>query len=259
MKQTRQCLRNDTKATESTASGEWTNLQHASACSSSSAWTKKHLTTMSENNNNNQGGGNRKPRRNNNNNRNRNNNGQRRNSNNRRRHNRKPKPLKLTFWQKVLKALGLFNEEKAREAQRKQNAAKKGNNQKAPKSNVRNAKTGNADNNKNRRKPQPVPVESARLYVGNLSYDATEYDLEDLFKGIGTVKKVEIIYNRNTHKSKGYGFIQMLNTEEAKRAVEVLHDQPFMGRQLVVNGSKARKENDSANKETEAAIDNDGE
>ncbi|WP_018970308.1 RNA recognition motif domain-containing protein [Rubritalea marina] len=197
---------------------------------------------MSETNNKSQGGGNRQPRRNNNN-RNRNRNGQRRNNNNnRRRQNRKPKPLKLTFWQKVLKALGLFDEEKAREAQRKQHASNK--KPQAPKSNVRNAKTGNEDK-KRSRKPQPVPVESARLYVGNLSYDATEFDLEELFKGVGTVKNVEIIYNRNTHKSKGYGFIQMLNTEEAKRAVEVLHDQPFMGRQLVVNGSKAR--NDSNN------------
>ena len=198
---------------------------------------------MSETNNNSQGGGNRQPRRNNNN-RNRNgNNGQRRNNNNRKRQNRKPKPLVLTTWQKILKAFGLFNEEKAREAQRKQNAAnKKGDQKRAPKSNVRNAQTNSGDKPQ-RRKPQPVPVESARLYVGNLSYDATEFDLEELFKGVGTVKKVEIIYNRNTHKSKGYGFIQMLNTEEAKRAVEVLHDQPFMGRQLVVNGSKARNEN----------------
>ena len=115
---------------------------------------------------------------------------------------------------------------------------------------MRNVKTteGNQPNGEQqprRRAPQPVAVESARLYVGNLSYDATEHDIEELFKGVGTVKKVEIIYNRNTHKSKGYGFIQMLNKEEAERAVEVLHDQPFLGRQLVVNGSKSRKENDT--------------
>lgn len=170
-------------------------------------------------------GGNNRPRRNNNN-RNR----------NRNRNYRQPKPLKLTFFQKILKALGLFDEKAAR---KKLNAKK---NKGAPKSNVRNT-TSNKD--QKRRAPRKVPVESARLYVGNLSYDATEHDLEDLFKGVGTVQKVEIIYNRNTHRSKGYGFIQMLDIDEAKRAVEVLHDQPFMGRQLVVNGSKARKEGDT--------------
>ncbi len=190
------------------------------------------MSAIHKPNQDNHKGGNRRPRRNKNNNRNRN--------------NRRPKPLKLTFWQKMLKALGLFDEKKARKAQRKKQNNKQGNKHTAPKTNVRNAKTsakGGSDK-PHRRAPQPVLVESARLYVGNLSYDATEYDLEDLFKGVGTVKKVEIIYNRNTYKSKGYGFIQMLNTEEAKHAVEVLHDQPFMGRQLVVNGSRARKEGD---------------
>lgn len=202
-------------------------------------------------------GGNRRPRRNNNNNnRNRNNNsggGNNRNRN-RNRSNRPPKPLVLTFWQKILKAVGCLDEDKLRKQQRDQQRAKKdqkkSTNTTAPKSNVRNAKTGQdkpkGDKPPRRRAPQKVAVDSARLYVGNLSYDATEYDLEDLFKGVGTVKKVELIYNRNTHKSKGYGFIQMLNKEEAERAVEVLHDQPFMGRQLVVNGSKSRKEGDTS-------------
>jgi hypothetical protein len=203
-------------------------------------------------------GGNRRPRRNNNNNnRNRNNNsgggGNNRNRN-RNRSNRPPKPLVLTFWQKILKAVGLFDEDKARKQQRDQQRAKQDQKKTAtaaaPKSNVRNAQTKQdkpqGDKQPRRRAPQKVAVESARLYVGNLSYEATEHDLEDLFKGVGTVKKVELIYNRNTHKSKGYGFIQMLNKEEAERAVEVLHDQPFMGRQLVVTGSKSRKEGDTS-------------
>jgi len=85
-------------------------------------------------------------------------------------------------------------------------------------------------------------VDTPRLYLGNLSYDTTEHDLEDLFKGIGTVRNVEIVYNRHTHRSKGYGFLTMLSVEDAKRAVEILHDQPFMGRNLVVNGAKAKPE-----------------
>jgi RNA recognition motif-containing protein len=86
----------------------------------------------------------------------------------------------------------------------------------------------------------PTVVETPRLYVGNLSYDATEYDLEELFKGIGSVRNVELVYNRHTHKSKGYGFISMANVDEAKRAVEVLHDQPFMGRKMIVNGARSK-------------------
>jgi RNA recognition motif-containing protein len=73
--------------------------------------------------------------------------------------------------------------------------------------------------------------------VGNLSYDATEADLEDLFKGFGSVKAVEIVYNRRTHRSKGYAFVTMHHLNDAKRAVDVLHDQPYMRRTLVVNGA----------------------
>jgi RNA recognition motif-containing protein len=54
------------------------------------------------------------------------------------------------------------------------------------------------------------------------------------------VRKIEIVYNRNTHRSKGYGFVEMAGVDEAKRAVEVLHDQPFMGRTLIVNGAKSK-------------------
>ena len=95
-----------------------------------------------------------------------------------------------------------------------------------------------------RQKPRPTPdssaVEGKRLYVGNLSYDASEHDLEDLFKGVGAVRKIEIVYNRNTHRSKGYAFVEMAVIDEAKRAVEVLHDQPFMGRTLIVNGARSK-------------------
>jgi hypothetical protein len=89
-------------------------------------------------------------------------------------------------------------------------------------------------------------VESTRLYIGNLSYDATESDIEELFKGIGPVRSVEVVYNKHTHKSKGYGFVEMLRIDEAKRSVEVLHDQHFMGRQLIVSGAKAKNAEDIA-------------
>jgi RNA recognition motif-containing protein len=86
--------------------------------------------------------------------------------------------------------------------------------------------------------PERVEVTSPRLYVGNLSYDATETDLEELFNGVGKVQNTEIVTHRETENSKGFGFVTMLTMDEAVRAVETLHDKPFMGRKLVVNGSK---------------------
>lgn len=88
------------------------------------------------------------------------------------------------------------------------------------------------------RKPEAVEVTTPRLYVGNLSYDAAESDLFDLFSGVGTVANVEIITNKHTQRSKGFGFVQMNNVSEAKRAVEELHDKEYMGRKLVVSGAK---------------------
>ena len=93
------------------------------------------------------------------------------------------------------------------------------------------------------RKPEIVEVTSARLYVGNLSFDATESDLTELFSGVGTVENVEIVMNRHTMRSKGFAFVQMQSVDEAKRAVTELHDKEYMGgRKLVVSGAKAVEE-----------------
>jgi len=88
------------------------------------------------------------------------------------------------------------------------------------------------------RKPEAVEVTTPRLYVGNLSYDAAESDLHELFSGVGTVANVEVIANKHTQRSKGFGFVQMNGIAEAKRAVEELHDKEYMGRKLVVSGAK---------------------
>ena len=197
-------------------------------------------------------------------NRNRNNNGNRNNDNKAHqqrnqlqptRSRRKPKPKPLTFWQKVLKAIGLY---KAPEQEVASN--KKPNNQRQNRDNNNAQKNGRVAgggrvDNKGGRKPKnqqarpsgandkdtpPTVVKTPRLYVGNLSYDASEHDLEELFKGIGAVRNVELVYNRHTHKSKGYSFITMGNVEEAERAVSVLHDQPFMGRKMIVNGARSK-------------------
>ena len=132
-------------------------------------------------------------------------------------------------------------------------------NKRKPKENVRVAKGRNnqggnpAARQEKRRRPASVaPTRNARLYVGNLSYEATEAELEDLFKGFGNVRSVEIIYNPRTYKSKGYAFVEMQMLDDAKRAAEVLHGQPFMGRELMVSAASERPEGSDKPEETPA-------
>jgi RNA recognition motif-containing protein len=88
------------------------------------------------------------------------------------------------------------------------------------------------------RKPELVEVTSPKLYVGNLSFDAAESDLFELFKGVGQVRNAEVVCHKYTQRSKGFGFVQMTTIEEARRAVQELHDKEFLGRKLVVSGAK---------------------
>jgi RNA recognition motif-containing protein len=99
------------------------------------------------------------------------------------------------------------------------------------------------------RKPEMVEVTSPKLYVGNLSFDATESDLFELFKGFGEVRNAEVVSNRHTQKSKGFAFVTMQTVEDAKRAVEELHDKEFMGRKLVVSGAKTTDVQQSENRD----------
>jgi hypothetical protein len=179
-------------------------------------------------------------------------------------------PVKLSWWQKLLKAIGLYKEPvRPPRPERKPDAAKPQGEARAPKSNVRNARTNEGDAEKpaerapkrergerggrggeqRSRGGDGSTVESSRVYVGNLSYDVTEQDLQELFKGIGGVRNVEIVYNRSTHRSKGYGFVEMLHKDEAVRAVEVLHDQHFMGRKLTVSGAKSKGQDEREERE----------
>jgi hypothetical protein len=92
------------------------------------------------------------------------------------------------------------------------------------------------------RPPRQAPVSSEvtneRLYVGNLSYDASESDLFDLFSGSGRVKNAEVVVNNRTQRSKGFAFVTMMSVDEAKKAVAELNAKDFMGRPLVVGGAK---------------------
>lgn len=176
-------------------------------------------------------------------------------------------PVKLSWWQKLLQAIGLYKAPTPpARPERKPEPVRTGEPRPA-KSNTRNARTGDAGES-----PKPADggakrrergergegrsrggdrssVESARVYVGNLSYDVTEQDLQELFKGIGGVRGVEIVYNRSTHRSKGYGFVEMLHKDEAMRAVEVLHDQHFMGRKMIVSGAKQKGQDEREDRE----------
>jgi len=95
------------------------------------------------------------------------------------------------------------------------------------------------------RKPELVEVTSPKVYVGNLSFDAVESDLVDLFAGVGSVQNAEIVSHRETQKSKGFAFVTLASVDEAKRAVVELHDKEFMGRRLVISGAKTSDVRDS--------------
>lgn len=153
-----------------------------------------------------------------------------------------PKPSLLQ------RILGFFGFGKKKDPAQSEKDSKHQNKRK-PKENVRVAKGRNnqggnpAARGEKRRRPASVaPTRNGRLYVGNLSYEATEAELEDLFKGFGNVRSVEIIYNPRTYKSKGYAFVEMQMLDDAKRAAEVLHGQPFMGRELMVSAASERPE-----------------
>ena len=82
----------------------------------------------------------------------------------------------------------------------------------------------------------------SKLYVGNLSYDLTGSDLEQLFSPHGSVQSAEVIADRDTGRSKGFGFVQMGSDEEAKAAITALNGQEISGRALTVNEAKPREE-----------------
>jgi RNA recognition motif-containing protein len=76
------------------------------------------------------------------------------------------------------------------------------------------------------------------IYVGNLSYDMTEAQLRKEFERYGAVKSARIIENRFNHKSKGFGFVEMLVRSEAEAAIRATHDKDILGRRLRVNEAK---------------------
>ncbi len=135
-------------------------------------------------------------------------------------------PAKKSFWQKIAAFFGSADSPKRPSAPARNGSSA-----------VRNGAAPRPA--RPTRKPESVEVTTPRLYVGNLSFEATESDLFDLFNGVGQVQNAEVVTYKHNERSKGFAFVQMQSVEEAKRAVAELHDKEFLGRKLVVSGAKS--------------------
>jgi RNA recognition motif-containing protein len=80
-----------------------------------------------------------------------------------------------------------------------------------------------------------------KLYVGNLTYGVNESDLEALFSQFGTVQSAQIIVDRDTNRSKGFGFVEMDTDAQAQAAIQGLNEKEHDGRRLTVNEAKPRE------------------
>jgi hypothetical protein len=134
-------------------------------------------------------------------------------------------PAKKSFWQKITALFGGAGNTAKPAAPERNGSLSKGRNGAARPARVA-------------RKPESVEVTTPRLYVGNLSFEATESDLFELFNGVGEVQNAEVVTYKHNERSKGFAFVQMQSVEEAKRAVDELNDKEFLGRKLVVSGAK---------------------
>ena len=83
---------------------------------------------------------------------------------------------------------------------------------------------------------------SNKLFVGNLSFDTTENDLQDAFAAHGTVVEANLMMDRATGRPRGFGFVTMSTPEEAQKAIEALNGKSVGGRALTVNVAKPREE-----------------
>jgi cold-inducible RNA-binding protein len=81
-----------------------------------------------------------------------------------------------------------------------------------------------------------------KLYVGNLSYGTTDSDLQTLFGSHGTVQSAQVIMDRDTGRSKGFGFVEMDSGEQAQAAIAALNGREVDGRALTVNEARPREE-----------------
>ncbi|MDQ6859762.1 MAG: RNA-binding protein [Verrucomicrobiota bacterium] len=142
-------------------------------------------------------------------------------------------PAKQTLWEKIT---GFFSGSARPEPKRAEVPRMNGSHPK-PESQPRQERSERSE--RPSRKPEQVEVTTPRLYVGNLSFEATESDLFELFNGVGAVQNAEVVTYKHNQRSKGFAFVQMNTVEEARRAVTELHDKEFLGRKLLVSGAKS--------------------
>ena len=81
-----------------------------------------------------------------------------------------------------------------------------------------------------------------KLYVGNLTYDVTDSTLEQMFAAHGAVKSAQVIMDRDTGRSKGFGFVEMSNDQEADTAIRDMNGKEVGGRTLTVNEARPRED-----------------
>jgi len=81
------------------------------------------------------------------------------------------------------------------------------------------------------------------IYVGNLPYSTTDADLQALFQEFGSVESARVIIDRESQRSKGFGFVEMANSDEANKAIEALNGNEMEGRQIRVNEARPRTDN----------------
>src|SRR3954447_15941017 len=81
-----------------------------------------------------------------------------------------------------------------------------------------------------------------KLFVGNLSFNTTENDLQDAFSAYGTVLEANLMMDRATGRPRGFGFVTMSSQEEAQKAIDALHGKELGGRPLTVNIARPREE-----------------
>lgn len=97
------------------------------------------------------------------------------------------------------------------------------------------------------------------IYVGNLSYKVTEEDLNEIFAEYGSVKRVQLLIDRETGRSRGFGFVEMETDAEEDAAIDALNGAEWMGRDMKVNKARPREENQNGSRRrSSGSFDNRG-
>lgn len=91
---------------------------------------------------------------------------------------------------------------------------------------------------------------ATKLYVGNLSFDTTENDLQSLFGGVGTVQEASLVTDKMTGNSRGFAFVTMSSDEEAQKAISEFNGKDVDGRDLTVNEARPREDFGGGNKKS---------